>query len=90
MHTVDLEVRNLSSTVGAGPFDVEVRTDNGLSVVVSVPGLAALGVMPLSVTLGPGNNCFNSDCQVTAIADVNNAVAESDETNNTDQRLEIG
>jgi hypothetical protein len=40
------------------------------------------------VDLGPVNNCFNPDCEVTAFVDSSNTIAESDD--NVDVRLDMG
>jgi hypothetical protein len=71
----------------AGPFDVLLSADPGLATTAtaSVAGLAAgASTGPLSITLGPANNCFDPDCTISVQADSGNAVAESNEGNNTD------
>ncbi|MFQ5932754.1 MAG: hypothetical protein ACE5MM_10125 [Nitrospiraceae bacterium] len=42
------------------------------------------------MTLGPGGNCFDPDCTVQVTVDVNDDVEESDETNNSAARTDIG
>jgi hypothetical protein len=72
------------------PFDVEVRTDHGMSEIIPVSGLSAGAVQGIAVTLGPGDNCYNPNCEVTATVDISDVIAESDETNNEDARLDLG
>lgn len=81
---VDVIVANVGSG-NAGPFKVRVAFDPAQSVVVDVPvaaGLVAGGEQTLTVTTPPGGNCFNPDCTITATADSETAVEESDEGNN--------
>ena len=57
----------------------------GTTTTLAVAGLPAGGTTgPLSVTLGPANNCFDPDCTISVKADSGNAVVESNEANNTD------
>jgi hypothetical protein len=71
----------------AGPFDVLLSADPGLATTAttSVAGLAAgASTGPLSITLGPADNCFDPDCTISVRADSGNAVSESNENNNVD------
>lgn len=89
-HDVNVEISELNGVAVAANFQLRVVTDNGLSTSVNIAGIAAGGSVALTVTLGPGNNCYNPDCQVTAAVDNLGQVAESDEGNNTDTRLDLG
>jgi len=89
-HTVIVEIENLSRVDVNTPFQVEVQTDNGLSTTLDVPSLAGGETQILPAILGPGDNCYNPECEVQAIVDSANVVMESDETNNTAERLDQG
>jgi uncharacterized membrane protein len=90
IHNVQLEVTNLSDIPINTPFQVDVSTDNGLLQTEIIPSIAGGVTLPLMVDLGPGNNCFNPDCEVTAFVDSLNTITESDEDNNVDVRLDMG
>lgn len=90
MHKVQFDVINASSVPVGTPFDIRVATDSGLVDIVSLAGIAANGLASLSVTLGPGNNCYDPNCLVKVEVDSGGTVVESDENNNTDSRLDIG
>ncbi|HZD35839.1 MAG TPA: CARDB domain-containing protein, partial [Nitrososphaeraceae archaeon] len=90
IHNVQLEVTNLSDIPINTPFQVDVSTDNGLFHTEIIPSIAGGVTLPLNVDLGPGDNCFNPDCEVTAFVDSSNTITESDENNNVDVRLDIG
>jgi hypothetical protein len=80
-------------TAPAGPSDVLVRADPALGTTGTV-GIAALAAGastgPLSITLGPANNCFDPDCTIDVRADSGNVVAESNEANNVDTETFLG
>lgn len=93
MHTVDFEVINQGAAYIDSFFDVFVELDIGPSttITVSVPGgIAPGGIVPLTVELGPSNNCYDPDCGVKVIVDSNSVIIESDETNNMVDELFIG
>lgn len=90
IHSVQLEVTNLSDIPINTPFQVDVSTDNGLFETEIIPSIAGGVTLPLMVDLGPGNNCFNPDCEVTAFVDSSETITESDENNNVDVRLDMG
>ena len=84
--TFRYRVDNIGSSA-AGAFDVLLAADPALGTTTTqaVAGLPAGGTTgPLSVTLGPANNCFDPDCTISVKADSGNAVVESNEANNTD------
>jgi hypothetical protein len=84
--TVSFQINNVS-TLAVGPTDALVRADPGLATSGSVPvGALAAGASsgPLSITLGPANNCFDPNCTLSVTADSGNVVGESNEGNNTD------
>lgn len=73
------------------PFKVFMRTDEGHSASIIIPSLPANGVTLGLATLGPpGINCYDPDCFVEGVVDINDDVSESDETNNTDSRNDPG
>ena len=90
LHAVDLEVLEVNGRPVDQPFDVTVFSDNGLSHTIGIPPLPPGAVFPTSAVLGPGDNCYNPDCQITAEVDSGGVIVESDETDNTDTRLDIG
>jgi hypothetical protein len=90
IHTIWMEVTNLSNVPVNTPFSVEISTDNGLSQTLIVPFVLGSTTLPFPVDLGPSNNCYNPDCQVTAFVDSSDVILESDESNNVDVRLDIG
>ena len=90
LHGVDLEVLERNGQPVDDPFEVTVFTDSGLSRTVGVPPLPPGATFPIGVILGPGDNCYDPDCQVTAEVDSAGVIVETDETDNTDTRLDIG
>jgi len=90
LHDIDLQIFELNGVAINEPFDVTVMTDNGLIEVIPLPGIGAGAIVPWNVTLGPGNNCYNPNCQVDAEVDSGGVIMEKDETNNTDSRLDLG
>jgi hypothetical protein len=82
-HRVPVTVSNIGAA-DAGPFTVRTNLDPGQSqqVTQSFPGLAAGASQTFNVDTPAGDNCFDPDCLVCALADSGMTVAESDETNN--------
>lgn len=69
----------------AGPFNTLNVLDPVQSVMVNQPSPGGLGAgmqSTFNVTTPPGGNCFDSDCTICVFVDDNDAVTESDETNN--------
>jgi len=87
---VKFEITNASSIDVTVPFDVKVSTDNALTNTITEPGIGAGATIGRTVVLGPGNNCFNPDCEVTVFVDSGGAVNESNKSNNTDTMLILG
>ena len=88
--TVEFEITNPSTVGVAGNFDVLIEADQVPDKTITVAGLAAGETKTFTETLGPGGNCYDPDCTVKVTADSGNAVAESDETNNSDTRTDLG
>lgn len=86
VHEVDIQIENLGSEDIVDPFDALVELDGvGLSAVENFAGLAAGAIeQRLGIVLGPGDNCFDPDCEIKATVDFNNVIVECDESNNTD------
>jgi hypothetical protein len=76
----------------AQSFAILVQADPGLAMAttITVDGLAAGASQNLSATVGPGGNCYDSDCTTQVTVDAQNTVPESDERNNVDQQTRIG
>ncbi len=60
------------------------------TLFVAPGGLAAGAFVDGPATLGPGDNCYNPNCEVDAEVDPNSTIPESDETNNTDSKTFFG
>ena len=81
---VNVTVENIGAS-DSGGFDVRVTLDPGQSVLAlkSVPaGLGAGDKLTFTSNATTGRNCVAPDCRICALADVGNAVTESDESNN--------
>jgi len=89
--TVTFTIVNIGSG-DAGPFKVLVKADPGLAQqqTVSVSGLVAGATTTLTVTLPPGGNCYDPDCDVCITVDSDLEVIESNEGNNDYCELTIG
>jgi hypothetical protein len=83
-------ITNPSSVNVATPFDVLAEADPGQSKTITIPALAGGASLALTQQWGPAGNCYDPDCTVTITVDSGNAVAESNETNNTATRTDIG
>jgi hypothetical protein len=90
IHTIDMKITNLSNVPVNTPFNVKVNSDNGLSTIQTMPSILGSTTQTLTATLGPGNNCYDPDCQIDAFVDSSNIITESDETNNKDSLVSIG
>ncbi len=78
-------------TADAGAFDVLEEADQVPSNTTTIVGGLLMGASKeVTTTLGLGGNCYDPDCTVKVTADSGGAVAESDETNNTDTRTDLG
>ena len=89
--TVEFDVTNIST--------VDVTTDIGLLVVADqvptssnaiVGGLDAGQTLNVTIVSNPGGNCFDPDCSVQVTVDPSNAIPESNEANNSDNRIVLG
>jgi len=89
--TVTFTIANIG-VADAGPFKVLVRADPGLAQqgTVNVVSLAAGATTTLTITLPPGGNCYDPDCDVCITVDSDNEVIESNEGNNDYCELTIG
>jgi hypothetical protein len=83
-------ITNPSSVNVATPLDVLAQADPGQSKTITIPGLAAGASLALTQQWGPAGNCYDPDCTVTFTVDSGNAVAESNEANNTATRTDLG
>jgi hypothetical protein len=86
----DFTVTNASLVNVPAPFTVLIQADPGQKTTLTVSSLAAGASVPLTATLGPDNNCYDPDCTVSVTVDSGSAVAEANETNNTDTRTDPG
>ena len=89
VHTIEVEIANLGGA-DAGAFNVSIETDNDLIANESISGLSMGATQTFVVKLGPGDNCFNPNCKVTATVDDGDTIPEIDETNNVDVREDLG
>ncbi|PKB79686.1 MAG: hypothetical protein BZY88_12060 [SAR202 cluster bacterium Io17-Chloro-G9] len=86
-----MSVTNTRTATAIGPIVVLVQAEGvpdsefDLGVGDMVPGQTTGGFFD---TLGPGATCFNLACTVTVTVDPNNAVVESNETNNAATRTD--
>jgi hypothetical protein len=55
-----------------------------------MPSILGSTTQTLTATLGPGNNCYDPDCQIDVFVDSSNIITESNETNNKDSLVSIG
>lgn len=80
---VNVSVENIGAAA-AGAFETRVKIDPQQSVFVdsALPGLAPGAAETLTVTFPPGRSCFDPDCTICAVADHDNKVEETDESNN--------
>ena len=88
LHTVDFVIDEMNGVGTLETFWVQVFTDSGLFDALPIPGIMAGAGVPLSVTLGPGDNCYDPDCAVTVEVDYTHVLTEFDEGNNIDSRLD--
>jgi hypothetical protein len=91
-YEMDIQVANQGSLDIVDPFAAMVELPGvGLGNSEAFTGLAAGAVEDrLSIPLGPGNNCFDPDCEITAEVDVANEIQECDELNNVDALMPQG
>ena len=89
--TVEFTVANVGADDVAADFTVLIEADEVPSKTITVSGgLAAGESRAFTETLGPGGNCYNPDCTVKVTVDSGAAITESDETNNSDSRTDLG
>jgi hypothetical protein len=88
--TRTVTITNSSAVAVTTPFDVLAQADPGQSKTITVPALAAGASLPLTQQWGPAGNCYDPDCTVTVTVDSGNAITESNETNNTATRTDLG
>lgn len=84
-YEMDIEVGNIGSLDIVDPFDVLVELPGvGLGNTETFPAGLGAGEIEqrLAIPLGPGNNCFDPDCDILATADPGDVIEECDETNN--------
>ena len=81
--SVPVTVSNIGNQ-NAGPFRVRTSFDPGQSqqVFQNFPGLGAGASSTFQATTPPGNNCFDPDCRICALADIDMTVVETNEGNN--------
>lgn len=91
-YLMDVEVENLGSQDIVDPFDVMVELPGvGLGNSANFPGLpAGTTDQALDIPLGPGDNCFDPDCEIEAEVDPGNVIEECNEDNNTDFLVILG
>lgn len=86
-YEMDIELENLGSQDIVDPVSVMVELPGvGLGDSVNFPAGIGAGVteQALDIPLGPGDNCFDPNCEITATADPGNEIEECNEDNNTD------
>lgn len=88
--TRDFVVTNTGSANVTAAFDVLIQADPAQKTTITVPALAAGASLTLTAQLGPDGNCYDPDCTVSVTVDSGNAIVESDETNNTATRTDLG
>lgn len=75
-------MENLGSHDIVDPFDVRVELMGiSLDTVESFPAGLGAGVTEqrLDIFLGPGDNCFDPNCEILGTADVGTVIEECDE-----------
>jgi CARDB len=90
IHPVEMKVTNLSTEAVNTPFNIKTNSDNGLSTIQTISSISGSTSQTVTAVLGPGNNCWNPDCQIDTFVDSSNIVIESDETNNKDSYFSLG
>jgi hypothetical protein len=90
IYNIPLRVTNLSNEPVNTPFNITTESDNGLLTTQTIPSIPGSTSQTLTAVLGPGNSCFDPNCQVDTFVDSSNIIIESDETNNKDSLLRHG
>ena len=88
--TRDFVVTNAGSANVTTAFDVLIQADPAQKTTITVPALAAGASLTLTASLGPDGNCYDPDCTVSVTVDSANVIVESNETNNTATRTDLG
>lgn len=86
-YEMDIEVKNQGSLDITDPFSALVELPGvGLGNSELFPAGLGAGVSEsrLNIPLGPGDNCFDPNCEIFATADPGDRIDECDETNNRD------
>jgi len=81
---VNVTIANVGSSAVTG-FTTRIALDPQQSVVVdddTPGGLNPGATKTIDVETPPGDNCFDPDCTVCAVVDINNEVDETNENNN--------
>ena len=89
IHEVDVEVENVGIN-DSGPYSILVMLDIGLSKSETRAGPAAGATDSFTVMLGPGNNCYETNCTTTATVDLKGGVIDCNVRNNTTERVDEG
>jgi hypothetical protein len=88
--TVNFTITNAGPVPVTTAFQVLIEADPGQARTITVSGLGAGASQTFSENLGPAGNCYDPDCTVRVTVDTGNAVAESNETNNSATRTDLG
>ncbi len=85
-YEMDVQIANQGTQDIVDPFSATVELMGvGLGTSESFSGLEAGAVEDwTNIPLGPGNNCFDPNCEIEAEVDVANEILECDELNNRD------
>jgi len=86
-YLMDVEVENLGSQDIVDPFNALVELPGvGLGDGVNFPAGLEAGATEqvLDIPLGPGDNCFDPNCEIMATVDPGNEIEECNEDNNSD------
>lgn len=78
-YNVELKVTNLSNEPVNMPSNIKTNSHNGLLTTQTIPFIPGSPSQTLTAVLGPGNSCFDPNCQI-----------DTDETNNKDSLYRHG
>lgn len=82
--TAQWRITNLAAVAVTTTFQVKISADPAMSVTKSFTSFPASGSQTFTEVFGPGGNCYDPDCTVSASVDIASTVAESNEANNSD------